>query len=145
VQTYIVALTAHALEEERKEILAAGCDDFIRKPYAIADILDALTHNLGVRFIYADDKAPTAGVPLDAKELSTLPGELLSTLEQGLSRIDLDAVNRSIEEIRTLKPSLADALSPVVKGLQFSRILQLIRSLKRNPQTKNKTVESNEP
>ncbi|MES9955264.1 MAG: response regulator [Candidatus Thiodiazotropha sp. 6PLUC2] len=144
-QTYIVALTAHALEEERKEILAAGCDDFIRKPYTIADILDTLSHNLGVRFIYADDKAPTAGVPLDAKQLSTLPDELLSSLELGLSRIDLDAVNRSIEEIRTLKPSLADALSPVVKELQFSRILQLIRSLKTEPQTKNKTGETNEP
>jgi len=37
-QTRIVALTAHALEEERREILEAGCDDFIRKPYRDTEI-----------------------------------------------------------------------------------------------------------
>ena len=42
VDTKIVALTAHALEEERIEILEAGCDDFIRKPYRASEIFDAL-------------------------------------------------------------------------------------------------------
>ncbi len=41
--TRIVAVTAHALEEERREILAEGCDDFIRKPYHDVEIFDALT------------------------------------------------------------------------------------------------------
>jgi CheY-like chemotaxis protein len=54
-QTRIVAITAHALEEERKEILAAGCDDFIRKPYAEAELMDALARHLGVHFIYEEE------------------------------------------------------------------------------------------
>jgi signal transduction histidine kinase/CheY-like chemotaxis protein len=54
-RTKIVAVTAHALEEERTEILAAGCDDFIRKPYQVTEIFECLTKHLGVRYITAGE------------------------------------------------------------------------------------------
>jgi CheY-like chemotaxis protein len=50
-RTKIIAVTAHALEEERAEILAAGCDDFIRKPYQVTEIFECLAKHLGVRYI----------------------------------------------------------------------------------------------
>jgi DNA-binding response OmpR family regulator len=50
----IVALTASAFEKDRQRMLSAGCNDFIRKPFREADILDALTKHLGVRFVYQD-------------------------------------------------------------------------------------------
>jgi DNA-binding response OmpR family regulator len=124
-QTKIVALTAHALEEERREVLEAGCDDFIRKPYTLAEILDALTRHLGVRFLYEEETIPAAGeVSLDA---AGLPGELLNGLELALTRLDIDSVSRAIEEIRAHDSSVAEALTVKAKKLQFGRILQLIR------------------
>ncbi len=33
LHTKIIAITAQALEEDRMQIMRAGCDDFIRKPY----------------------------------------------------------------------------------------------------------------
>jgi CheY-like chemotaxis protein len=126
--TKIVAVTAHALEEERREILAAGCDDFIRKPYEYADILDSLTKNIGARFVCEDEpETVPIAAQLDAAALAGLPQELLNGLEQALSRIDIDAVGRAIEEIRTHDPTLADALAVVARDLQFGRILRLVR------------------
>ncbi|MCP4713730.1 MAG: response regulator, partial [Deltaproteobacteria bacterium] len=58
--TKIVALTAHALEDERREILESGCDDFIRKPYRETEIFEALAKHLGVRFLYAEEESPVA-------------------------------------------------------------------------------------
>jgi CheY-like chemotaxis protein len=136
-QTNIVALTAHALEEERREILASGCDDFIRKPYTYPEILDALTRHLGVRFVYEEETASTAEVSLDAVALAALPDALRKTLEQALTRIDLQAVNHAIEAIRKDNPSLADALAPVARDLQFGRILQMIRANHGAARTKN--------
>jgi signal transduction histidine kinase/DNA-binding NarL/FixJ family response regulator len=125
----IVAVTAHALEEERREILAAGCDDLIRKPYEFADILDSLTKNLGARFVYAEEAAPVAVVrKLDAAALAGLPQELLHGLEQALGRIDAEAVGRVIAAIRAHDPSVADALAVEARNLQFGRVLRLLRT-----------------
>jgi signal transduction histidine kinase/CheY-like chemotaxis protein len=128
-QTKIVAVTAHALEEERREFLAAGCDDFIRKPYYDVEIIDALTKHLDVRFVYEETSTHAAGaLPLNAADLADLPTDLLNELEQVLIRLDIDAVNRTIEAIRVYNPSLADALATVAQDFQFSQILHLIRS-----------------
>jgi CheY-like chemotaxis protein len=46
--TVIIALTAHAFEEERQSILSVGCDDFIRKPFQQQEILAAINRHLKV-------------------------------------------------------------------------------------------------
>jgi signal transduction histidine kinase/CheY-like chemotaxis protein len=51
-QTPIIALTAHAFEEERRRILMAGCNGFIRKPFDEAEVFDALTSHLGLSYCY---------------------------------------------------------------------------------------------
>ncbi len=128
-QTRIVAITAHAYEEERREILAAGCDDFIRKPYHDVEIFDALTKHLGVRFIYEEETTTVpVATPVNATTLAGLPEKLLSELEQALVRIDIPAVGHVIEAIRTRDPALATALAAEATDLQFGRILRLIRS-----------------
>ena len=44
----IVAITASAFDEDREAILAAGCNDFIRKPFHARSITDALVRHLAV-------------------------------------------------------------------------------------------------
>jgi CheY-like chemotaxis protein/anti-sigma regulatory factor (Ser/Thr protein kinase) len=50
--TPIAALTAHALAEEREVILAAGCDNFVRKPYRVEEIFEIMAAHLGIRYTY---------------------------------------------------------------------------------------------
>ena len=135
--TKIVAVTAHALEEERREILSAGCDDFIRKPYGDNEIFDALARQLGVRFRYeasGPTGAPAASV--DAADLAGLPDNLSGSLERALVDLDVDAVNRAVDEVRVVEPHLAGALADLVADLQFGRILRAVRTARESPLVK---------
>jgi CheY-like chemotaxis protein len=142
-QTKIVALTAHALEEERRKILIVGCDDFIRKPYKDTEIFDALTKHLGVRFLYDGETRCTVNdaLPLSASALAELSTPLRNDLEQALISIDAAALNRAIEAIRGNNPALADALATVAKDLQYGRILDLIEATHGAIESKEQTVE----
>ncbi len=62
----IVAITASAFKEERQEMLDAGMNDVVAKPYRFDEIYDCLTRQLGVRYIFACDpgsKVPQADLP----------------------------------------------------------------------------------
>ncbi len=41
-KTHIIAVTAHASEENHRLVLEAGCDDFITKPVPRATLLEAI-------------------------------------------------------------------------------------------------------
>jgi signal transduction histidine kinase/DNA-binding NarL/FixJ family response regulator len=127
-KTKIVALTAHALEEERNEIIAAGCDDFVRKPYLYDDIIDALTKNIGVRFIYKKETAPstpTVAHP-DTAALAALPKELLDELEHALDMLDITMVEKAITDITIHDAALGNALAGMTKNFQYKQLLKLI-------------------
>jgi signal transduction histidine kinase/CheY-like chemotaxis protein len=130
VRTRIIAITAHAFKEERQAILEAGFDDFIRKPYKENEIFETLSKHLGVRFTY-EEKIKSAVIPgaLDTAELTSLPEEMLNRLEDALVRLDVGAVNSAIEAIHTHRPSLADTLAVMSRGLQFGQMLRHIRSI----------------
>lgn len=52
--TVIIALTASVFEEDRAKVLAAGCNDFVRKPFRGDVILEKITEYLEVQYIYED-------------------------------------------------------------------------------------------
>lgn len=50
--TVIIALTASAFAEERQEVLSAGCDDFMRKPFQEEVLWQKIAEHLGVKYRY---------------------------------------------------------------------------------------------
>ena len=56
-QVKIVAVTASAFREQQQEMLAAGMDDFVSKPYRFGEIYDCLARQLGLKYVYRSQTA----------------------------------------------------------------------------------------
>jgi CheY-like chemotaxis protein len=130
--TPVIALTASAFEEERAEVLAAGCDDFVRKPIREAEIFGVMGEHLGLRYIYEEIASPEERVedaPLRVDllpaDLEDLPAEWVADLRQaamgGRSQRLLDL----IAQIETDHPTLAAELRALVRDYRFRQIVVL--------------------
>jgi PAS domain S-box-containing protein len=131
--TAIVALTASVLEEERAVILSAGCDDFMRKPFREEDIFAAMGKHLGVRYIYEDPtEASETGTGdsshevLTPEAIASLDPDWVAEFKQRILSVDMEAIASSIEQIRTVNPSLADTLHDCINNFEYDRILSTI-------------------
>lgn len=130
----IIALTAHVFEEHRNRILAAGCDDFIRKPYREHEIFETIGKHLEVAFIYeeAEDQSAAKETPADcfsdlcAADLTAIPSERLTTLKQVIITGNPNRIKAILAQIRIDKPDLADALQKQVDDFEFDKVLALI-------------------
>ncbi|MGO8835800.1 MAG: PAS domain S-box protein [Limisphaerales bacterium] len=130
--TKIIALTAHALEEEREPIMAAGCDDLMRKPFHEQELFGALARHLRLKFIY--EKAPrqektqeAPALALRPEQLDALPAQLLRDLRQAVIELDTARTQALIEQVTERDASLGRALSTLATQLDYKRLLKLLK------------------
>jgi CheY-like chemotaxis protein len=138
--TIIIALTASAFEEERSMALAAGCDDFIRKPFREEEIFEKMSYYLGVRYNYEplDLAAKTDVAQFDATT-TLLILEKMSTgwraqLHQAATQVDAEQIVQLIQQIPPEYSPLAVAISDLANRYRFDRIVELsaMPNLRRN-------------
>jgi CheY-like chemotaxis protein len=130
--TVIIALTASAFEEDRKLILSAGCDDFIRKPFREHEIFDMLTKHLGVRFLYQDEVQPASGQSIEDHDgvltpaaLAALPAAWVAQLREAAIQADGEQVLHLVDQIRTENEALGQALADLAYNFRYDLLLAL--------------------
>jgi CheY-like chemotaxis protein/anti-sigma regulatory factor (Ser/Thr protein kinase) len=128
----IVAITASAFEEQRPEILAAGCDEVVYKPFQDHEIFETMARQLDIKYLYKDRGAEAAhkpGINLTAKMLAGLPPDLLQDLRETMLLLNQQAILEVIERIAEHAPDTAETLRELVQNLQISRIREVLKEL----------------
>ncbi|MGI0487419.1 PAS domain S-box protein [Pantanalinema rosaneae CENA516] len=136
--TKIIALTASAFEEDRVRVLNVGCNDFVRKPFQEAELLEKIAEHLGVQYLNAQSTTgvkPTTTVAnsfadsFDAiAALQTLPATLLTQLQQATIQLDHQRLAQAIEDLTPTHPTLAAVLTEKLENFDFEQILQLLQT-----------------
>ncbi len=134
--TVLIALTASVFEDEKAQMLAAGCDDFVPKPFRADDIFAKIAFHLDVEYNYSDsDQHPQPEAKLQIQtdlvtDLKAMPWEWIQSLRQAATRVDDQQVMILIEDIPNSATPLAEGLTSLVDEFQFEKILELIEKAK---------------
>ncbi|ATX78678.1 Signal transduction histidine kinase [Mariprofundus aestuarium] len=130
----IVAVTAVAFREERQQMLEAGCDDLVKKPYTFEEIFQAIERNLEIEFVYPEhdeggseeEFQPLKNSALEAA-IKELPQPLLEKVRQSALELDMDGFEAALPEVEKINPKLAGSLRLLHSQLDYSAILKVLK------------------
>ncbi len=125
----IAAITASAFKEGRDNVMAAGMDDFLIKPFLANHVFDCLERHLGVRLaresVSADD-SESSSQSLCPEMLANLPLALRAELRDALVLLDSPRIDEIIRQISKLDPILGSDLDHRALNLNYTAILQAL-------------------
>lgn len=128
----IAAVTASGLESHRSEVLAAGVDDYVRKPYRPQEIFDCMRRLLGVRYRHADTvpEREDRMQALNAEAVGQLPAPLRMKLRSALVTLDASQISEVVREVGEQDAALGFAMARYAEKFAYSPILKAVHAVK---------------
>ncbi|VXD17233.1 response regulator [Planktothrix paucivesiculata] len=133
--TVIIAVTATVLEDQKAQIFAMGCDDFITKPFREFHIFEMMKKYLGLEYIYAEPTPNLFKPPnsiLTHESFNQMPSAWVDELYQASMDLDYDLVLDLIQEIPSEQAGLSQTLTDFVSNYKLDQIFNIIQTIKNN-------------
>jgi signal transduction histidine kinase/CheY-like chemotaxis protein len=132
----IVAVTASVFKEQRGELLSAGMDDIINKPFRAGELFDCMEEQLGIHFIRQVTDTPPPLAVISAEALAKLPDELQVKLWDALLDLNTARIDEIVGKINDHVPELGGILHNLAKSYQYTTMIQALEeafALRGNP------------
>ncbi|MDY6899506.1 MAG: response regulator, partial [Cyanobacteriota bacterium] len=135
-ETFIIALTATAFNEDRKFMLELGCNDFIRKPFQEDILLNKIARYLGVEYIYEYENSNSKissseqsnSNKLAPEMLKIMPEEWRKSLYTASAKCHQNSVLQLLSEIPEHYQIIKMQLEELADNYQFEEISKLVRN-----------------
>lgn len=149
-QPKILALTASAFEEDKRDFESAGADDFISKPFREEVLLEKIAGLTGVKYLYReDDLFEQTGLETHAysqpnhglvESLARVPEEWRMQLLQATTLGDVEQLQALLDRLELMDETLSAKLRVEVENFAFDQIQQALEKAwvlakARSPQT----------
>lgn len=121
----IAVLSASVLPTEQQQVLAAGADGYVAKPYGVPALCAVMSEQLGVRIEPVGEETESGeddAAPVDPQALSALPEALRLEMTSALVALDTGRISAAVERIAEVEPGLAAALAACVRRRRYSAL-----------------------
>ena len=129
-EVVIAALAANVFKEQKDEVMEAGADDFVRKPYKPEEIFDCMAKHLNVRYVYEQEEEKTEGhrviTRVTPEMLAGLPDDLLTELQSAARAHDMEQTNTVLDRLSGTDLELINALRRLVEEMDFRALKNLL-------------------
>jgi two-component system sensor histidine kinase/response regulator len=125
-EAVIIAVSAHSFKGDRQEMLAAGCNDFLSKPFSGEELLNMLRKYLQHDLAFPAGDAWDAGSrTLSADDLQALSPSARHTLHRLALECDDAELAKWLEAQDGLSLAVKTALSALIRNYRFEKIQEL--------------------
>ncbi len=128
----IIAVSASAFEDDRRQALSAGASDFLGKPFRESNLLEKLRAGLDIEYVYLEGtphEAAESGGPGDAPAGSgrlLLPAKTVEQLRQAAGSAEYGRIIEILDAVASTAPEAATVLREIVERFDYPGLLDCI-------------------
>ena len=128
----IVALTAHALEDEQELIMASGCTNVVKKPFHAQELFEMMQKHLGLKYVYEKetgrDKDAKSELQVNPARVANLPADLRKQLHKAVVQLDTRRTQELIKQISGYDTQSAVVFQALADNMQYHCLLACLEN-----------------
>jgi PAS domain S-box-containing protein len=131
----IVSVSASAFEQDRREALRAGADDFIAKPFREAELFEKIGKLVGVEYSLSDKARSEKLLPgaavmsaITAEVLSALPEESVNKMRDAVIKADFELMMELVGGVEDHNIFVAQELRSLIERFKYTEFLELLQT-----------------
>ena len=131
--TIIIALTASAMDDDRRAIMQNGANDFVSKPCQEDELLQKMKVHLDLSYAY-DDTEPSQNPAVKSRSdlksgpIQELPPELVANLQLAVRNGQTDRLEQLIEQVGHRNAVVSQALKDLADKYDYDALADLLET-----------------
>lgn len=124
----VVAVTASAFEDEEKDVLATGVENYLRKPFRQEDLFRVIGELLNLCYIY-EKKVKEKGskrASLKREDIAALPEDLIFGLQKAVEEGEMAKLKELILQVERIDEKIAAGLQLLAKEYDYESLSKLL-------------------